>query len=118
LALRTCNAAGVPPPIVENRTSGRHYAFDGREREVRLKREQENVMKRLAVGAAALGVVLAAGAAMAGGMAEPIMEDEVIVEEASGSSGGFLVPLLLLVLIAAAVAGSDSSPSLASTGVK
>lgn len=47
--------------------------------------------------------------ALAGGMAEPIVEPEVIVEDTAGTSGGIIVPLLLLVLIAAAVSSSNGS---------
>jgi hypothetical protein len=40
--------------------------------------------------------------AVAGGMAEPIMEDEVIVEEAAASAPtGILLPLLLLLVVVA-----------------
>ncbi len=51
--------------------------------------------------AAVLSASLAvAGAAQAGGMAEPILEPEVIAEETAGTSG-FIIPLILLAIIAA-----------------
>jgi hypothetical protein len=63
-------------------------------------------MKRILVcGTAALA--LGAGGALAGGLAEPEMEQAVVVEQTSSSSGGILVPLLLLLIVVAAVA-SDS----------
>jgi len=63
-----------------------------------------------ATALAAAALALATQPALAGGMAEPVMEPEVVVEEAANNtSGGWLVPLLLLVLIAAAVASNDSS---------
>jgi hypothetical protein len=58
-------------------------------------------MKKVALAAV---LSLAATTAMAGGMAEPVMEPEVIVEETASSDAGILVPLLFLVLVAAAVA--------------
>lgn len=58
-------------------------------------------------------VALMAGPALAGGMAEPIMEDEPVVEAASASNAGIVIPLLLLLLVAAAASsggGSGISP--------
>lgn len=43
--------------------------------------------------------------ALAGGMAEPVMEAEVIAEE-TNDSGGFIVPLLLLAVIVAVASSS------------
>lgn len=51
--------------------------------------------------------------ALAGGMAEPVIDEPIAVAAApSSSSGGVIVPLLLLVLVAAAVAssGGDGEP--------
>ncbi len=45
--------------------------------------------------------------ALAGGMAEPVMEPEVVAAQTSSSAGGIIVPLLLLLVVAAAVAGSS-----------
>jgi len=56
-------------------------------------------MKRFLV-TSALALALATPA-VAGGMAEPMMEPEVIAEESS-SSGGFILPLLLIALLVAA----------------
>ena len=62
-------------------------------------------MKKLALAAAITAV--AAGAAFAGGMAEPVMEMAPVVEEASTSSaGGLIIPLVLLALVALAVANN------------
>lgn len=58
-------------------------------------------MKKLVLAAALTG---AASTAMAGSLAEPVIEAPVIVEETTSSSSGILLPLLLLVLVAAAVA--------------
>ncbi len=57
-------------------------------------------MKKLALAAA---LSIAATTAIAGGMAEPIMEPAPVVEEASSSSSaGVVVGILALLLIAAA----------------
>lgn len=64
-------------------------------------------MKKLVVWTAVAGIC--AGAAIAGGMAEPVVEPEVIVEDTAGTAGGFLVPLLALLLIAVALSGGGSS---------
>ncbi len=58
--------------------------------------------KTLVTTVAVLG--LSAGAALAGGWVEPVMETEVVAQQTGTSAGGILVPLLLLLLIAAAVA--------------
>lgn len=60
-------------------------------------------MKKLFL-AATLSV--AATTAIAGSLAEPIIEAPVIVEETTSSSSGILLPLILLVLVAAAVASN------------
>jgi len=58
-------------------------------------------MKKLALAALFIGV---ASAAVAGGMAAPIMEVEPIVLEATSSSdAGMIIPLILIALIAAAM---------------
>jgi hypothetical protein len=49
--------------------------------------------------------------AMAGGLAEPVMEPEVVEAQAGSSAAGIVVPILLLLLIAAAVSGGDDDPS-------
>ena len=54
----------------------------------------------------AVALSLVSGAAFAGGMAEPIMEEDPVFEAASSSSAGIVVPLLLLLLIAAAASSS------------
>jgi hypothetical protein len=57
------------------------------------------------LAATALSASLIAGQAFAGGMAEPIMEEEIVVEEATSSSrAGILVPILALILIGCAIA--------------
>ena len=61
----------------------------------------------------ALGLGVAGTSAMAGGMAEPVMEmaPAVVVEEAQGSStsAGLIIPLILIALIAAAASSSDTA---------
>ncbi len=47
--------------------------------------------------------------ALAGGVAEPVMEPEVVAAKTSSSAGGIIVPLLLLLVVAAAIAGSNGS---------
>jgi hypothetical protein len=44
--------------------------------------------------------------AFAGGMAEPLMEEEVRTEAAAGSRAGILVPILALILIGLAMSNS------------
>lgn len=62
-------------------------------------------MKKIALAALTITAV-AATTAVAGGMAEPVMEMAPVIEEAAGSSAGdLLVPLVLLALVALAVAG-------------
>ena len=61
-------------------------------------------MKKLVLAAALTG---AASTAMAGNLAEPVVEAPVIVEETTSSSSGIWLPLILLVLVAAAVAGNN-----------
>jgi hypothetical protein len=73
-------------------------------------------MKKLALAAAFAG---AASTALAGNMAEPVMEmaPVVVMEEtsASSSSAGLIIPLILIVLIAAAL--SSSSGGVAEVGL-
>ncbi|WP_420858759.1 hypothetical protein [Marivivens marinus] len=67
-------------------------------------------MKNIILSSCALA--LSAGAALAGGMAEPVMEmAPVIVEEQAGSSSsaGLIIPLILIALIAAAMSSSSGS---------
>lgn len=63
-------------------------------------------MKRLAIALSVLA--LSAGSALAGGLAEPVMEPEVVEAATSSSSAGIIVPLLLLLLIAAAASSSSN----------
>ena len=65
-------------------------------------------MMKKAIGAAVLSLAIS-NPALAGGMAEPLMEPEVIVEESSASSGGIIIPLLLLAILVAVASGSGSS---------
>ncbi|RYG92013.1 hypothetical protein EU803_06055 [Loktanella sp. IMCC34160] len=70
-------------------------------------------MKKFAISAFAL--IGSAGAALAGGMAEPVMEmAPVIVEEQAGSSSsaGLIIPLILIALIAAAMSSSSESTNI------
>ncbi len=65
-------------------------------------------MKRILLTAAAS---LAALPALAGGLAEPVMEPQVVEAATSSSSAGIIVPIILLLLVAAAVSGgSDGRP--------
>jgi hypothetical protein len=49
--------------------------------------------------------------AFAGGMAEPIMEEEIEQQAAAGSRAGILVPILALILIGLAISdGDDDTP--------
>lgn len=68
-----------------------------------------NIVRKITAFGAGLSAL--AGSAMAGGMAEPMMEPEVIVEEAAASSGGFILPLILLALVALALANNNDSES-------
>jgi len=57
-------------------------------------------MTKLKTAATALTIAMAATAANAGALVDPIVEPEVIVEEASSSSSaGMLIPLLLVILL-------------------
>lgn len=56
-------------------------------------------MKKIALAAA---LSLAATAAVAGGLSEPIIEPEVIEQSTTGSAAGILVPIFLLLAVAAA----------------
>lgn len=62
--------------------------------------------KLLGVAAA----VVFAGAAQAGGLAEPIMETEPVIEDVAASNAGIIIPLLLLLFVAA-VASSGGGPT-------
>lgn len=63
-------------------------------------------MKKFALAAFA---ALFGTSAVAGGMAEPVMEAEVVEAASSSSSAGIIVPVLLLLLVAAAASGSNGS---------
>ncbi len=53
-------------------------------------------------------ITLMSQSALAGGMAEPLMEPEIIAQEtAAGTGGGWVIPLILIAVIAA-VASSTS----------
>ena len=69
-------------------------------------------MKLIKTTAIAAATALFASSAIAGGMAEPVMEmaPAVVVEEAQGSStsAGLIIPLILIALIAAAASSSDT----------
>ncbi|MEJ1997554.1 MAG: hypothetical protein P8X76_05220 [Maritimibacter sp.] len=60
-------------------------------------------MKKLVLGAA---FALAASSAMAGSLADPIVEPEIIVEQAATSSVNqhFLPPLFFVLIVAGAIA--------------
>ena len=59
----------------------------------------------LRAGAAGLWLAgLAAGAAIAGGMAAPVMDEAVVAEDTASSGGDNWVGILMLVLVAATVA--------------
>jgi len=64
-------------------------------------------MKKLL--AAAMTLPLVASQATAGGMAEPIVEQEIEQQTAAGSRAGILVPILALILIGLAMS-NDSDP--------
>ncbi len=74
-------------------------------------------MRKLIGTTAILGVL--AGAAYAGGLAEPTMEPEVVVEKTTRSAGGILIPLLILILVAAAASssGGGGSTSVGTEGI-
>ncbi|MCV2864444.1 hypothetical protein [Defluviimonas sp. WL0075] len=55
-------------------------------------------------------LILASGPVLAGGMAEPIMEQEPVIEQASSSRAGIIIPLLLLLFVAAAASSGGSTP--------
>jgi len=62
---------------------------------------------KIAAGAA-LSVSMAASAANAGALVDPIVEPAIVIEAASSSSSsGLLIPLLFLVLLGAALAGGS-----------
>lgn len=61
------------------------------------------------VFATAAAIVLASGVtAVAGGLAEAVMEPEAVEAATSSSSGGIVVALLLLLVIAAAASGGST----------
>jgi len=60
-------------------------------------------MKKLVL---AVAMTALASTAMAGSLADPVIEAPVIIEEAASSSSGALLPLILLVVIAAAVSAN------------
>jgi hypothetical protein len=64
-------------------------------------------MHKLLVSVATIAAL--AGAAYAGGLAEPVMEEEVVEAKAGTSGAGVIIPLLLLVIIAAVLAGDDDT---------
>lgn len=72
----------------------RHYVLGG-------KQNLEDTMKKIVIAAALVAV--AATAAHAGSMADPIVEPMVIEEAAGSSAAGIWVPLLLLAIVAVAV---------------
>jgi len=59
--------------------------------------------------ASAAVAALATLPALAGGMAEPVMEPEIIVEESTGTGGGWVVPLVLIAVIAAVASSTSGS---------
>ena len=61
------------------------------------------------LAATALSATLALPA-LAGGLAEPVMQPTVVAQQTTSSAAGIIVPLLLLVLIAAAASGGKKSP--------
>jgi len=64
-------------------------------------------MKKVVCAMAAAAVI--SQPALAGGMAEPVMEPEVIAESTTGTGGGWVVPLILIAVIAAVASSSGSS---------
>jgi hypothetical protein len=63
-------------------------------------------MKKVMFAAAAVAAL--GTSALAGGLAEAIMEPEVVAEAASTSNAGILVPVLALIMMAAVLADSGS----------
>ena len=63
-------------------------------------------------------LALTATSALAGGLAEPVMEPEVVEAATSSSSAGIIVPLLLLLLIAAAASGGGGRGNMESALVQ
>ena len=61
-------------------------------------------MKKLALAAA---LAVTASTAFAGGLTDPVPEqDPAAVTKQASSSGGILIPVLLLILVAAAASGN------------
>jgi hypothetical protein len=52
--------------------------------------------------------LLAAGAALSGGLPETVMEPDALAEQSASSSGGLLVPLFLLALLAVVSSGGST----------
>ena len=67
-------------------------------------------MKKLLM---AFTFVSTGSAALAGGMALPVIEmpPEVVEEAASSSAGGLIIPLILLALIAAVMSSGGREPN-------
>jgi hypothetical protein len=64
-------------------------------------------MRRLLLAAAMTGLT---APAMAGGLAEPVMEPEVVEAGTSSSAHGIIVPLMLLLLLIAAADSGSGAP--------
>jgi hypothetical protein len=67
-------------------------------------------MHKLLTGSVVSVALLAAGSAMAGGMAEPAMEPAVVEAATSSSSQDIVIPLLLLLVILAAATSKTPAP--------
>lgn len=65
-------------------------------------------MKAL-VAAVAVSLAVAAGQVRAGGMAEPVVEQEIEQGAAAGSRAGILVPVLALLLVGLALSNDDDA---------
>ncbi|MCX7645007.1 MAG: hypothetical protein N2Z62_06895 [Rhodobacteraceae bacterium] len=65
---------------------------------------------RRPLAALSLALAVTAGQVHAGGMAEPILEEEVEQQAAAGSRAGILVPILALVLLGIAVSNGGDDP--------
>jgi hypothetical protein len=64
-------------------------------------------MKKI-LAASAMIASLVSAQAHAGGMVEPIMEQEIETQTAAGSRAGILVPILALILFGLAISNNDS----------
>jgi hypothetical protein len=68
-------------------------------------------MKRpFGIIAATVAALAVAEAALAGGMAEPVMEADVVAADAAASDAGILVPILFLIFLAAALSNDPVGP--------